>query len=147
MTEKTKLSLGGVWLIASLSALLLPVFIPSYPHGAGFFSNIIETSFGTMFILSFPSSLIGLPVLLAADRILGIDPGSISGMYTNLTILFALGIVQWFWLVPRIWFKKPLIQTLENSVPELQLAQRLDFDRFSSRERTPVERVLDEDRE
>lgn len=57
MTEKTRLSLGGVWLIASLSALLLPVFIPSYPHGAGFFSNIIETSFGTMFSFRFRAAL------------------------------------------------------------------------------------------
>lgn len=144
MSEKNRWLLGGFWLIASLSALLIPVFVPSYPYG--FLPNVMEVATSTMFILSFPCSLFALPFLLAADNILGVDPISISGMYTHLSMLFVIGAVQWFWIVPRIWFKQPVIESLKESIEQLEPAKEVEFHRYSSRERTPVERILDEDR-
>jgi len=147
MIEKIKWSLGSAWFVVSFFALALPVFLPSYPHGPGPLSSVIATSTVTMFILSFPSSLFGIPFLIILDSMLGLDPSSIQGMYINLTLLFVIGLVQWFWLVPRILFREPEIQTLEFAMPELlQPARQPDFDSFPSRDRTPLERVMDDDR-
>lgn len=147
MTKKNRLLLGNLWLVSSLSALVVPIFVPSYPHGAGLLPSSIELSTATMFVLSFPSSLFGLPFLYATYGVFGIDPYSISGMYTHLSMLFLIGLVQWFWIVPRIWFREPLIQTLQTSVPELLPAKEVEYYRFSSRDKTPVERIIDEDKE
>ena len=147
MNGKIKLSLGGTWLLVSVFALTLPVFLPSYPQGSGFLSNAIGTSTATMFVLSFPSSLFGLPVLFLLNALLGVDSNSIGGMYINLVTLFVLGLVQWFWIVPRVWQREPMIETLECLAPELQAAQEIDFNLFPSRDRSPVERILDENRE
>ncbi len=137
MTEKIKWSLGSAWLVVSLFALALPVFLPSYANGPGLFSNVIATSTATMVILSFPSSLFAFPLLFVMNEILGINPSSIEGMYTNLTMIFVVGLVQWFWLVPRL-FQRPVVETLEYSIYELQPAQELDFDPYRSRDRTPA---------
>src|SRR5688572_1783034 len=107
MKERFKLSLSGVWLLSSLVSLILPVFIPSYAHPQSFIQNVIGTSTVTMFILSFPSSLFGIPLLYFAQAAIGLDPNTIGGMYLNLFLLFVLGLVQWFWIVPRIWRNDP----------------------------------------
>jgi len=144
MTEKIKWSLGSAWLVVSLFALALPVFLPSYPHGPGLLSNVIATSTVTMFVLSFPSSLFGFPFLFVMNEILGVHPNSIQGMYTNLTMFFVLGLAQWFWLVPRLFQREPMIQTLECSIRELQPSREPNFDLFRARDRTPLERVLED---
>src|SRR5688572_20892821 len=121
MTEKFKLSLTGMWLLVSVFSLILPIFLPSYATSHGLVSNAIGVSTATMFVLSFPSSLFGLPVMFMANYVLGLDPNSIQGMYVNLLMLFVLGVVQWFWIVPRVWRNHPVIQRLEFSgAPELQ---------------------------
>ena len=147
MNGKIKLSLGGIWLMVSFFAMTLPIFLPSYPQTPGFISNAIGTSTATMFILSFPSSLFGLPLLSLLNTLLGVDSNSIGGMYINLVTLVVLGLVQWFWIVPRVWQREPMIETLECLAPELQAAQEVDFTLFPSRDRTPVERILDENLE
>jgi hypothetical protein len=102
-----------------------------------------------MFILSFPSSLFALPVLLFAQAILGYDANTIGGMYLNLWLLFAVGLVQWFWIVPRLLRHEPRIQTIEipRHQGELILAE-VKGEHVSSfydrRSRTPLERVINE---
>ena len=150
MTERFKLSLSGMWLVVSLFALLFPIFLPSVTDSANPASNVIGTATATMFILSFPSSLFGIPLLAIVGSVLGVDPNSIQGMYVNLFMLFVLGLVQWFWIVPRVWRNDPDVQVLNlpvststGALPEAPFDTR--FDVFNARERTPVERVINDD--
>lgn len=149
MKERFKLSLGGLWLVTSLVSLIMPVFIPSYADPQSFVQNVIGTSTVTIFILSFPSSLFGVPLLFFAQAALGVDPNSIGGMYLNLFLLFVLGSVQWFWIVPRIWRNEPKIQVLKlPGKADMQLAESTQaggFEVFDSQSRTPLERVLHDD--
>lgn len=150
MTERFKISLSGMWLIVSLFALLFPIFLPSVTASANPAANVIGTATATMFILSFPSSLFGIPLLAVVDYVLGADPNSIQGMYVNLFMLFVLGLVQWFWIVPRVWRREPDVQVL--NLPVLTNNERLpeascdnQFKVFDVSERTPVERVINDD--
>jgi hypothetical protein len=143
MTDRSKLALGGMWLTASSLALIIPIFVPSFPGTA---LNPIGMSLATMFILSFPSSLVGLPLLYLVNYMVGVDAGSIQGMYENVVVLFVLGLVQWFWLVPRLWNNKPpiqmlnLLQATDNAVLTDGAAIRAEF--FDAKETTPLERVM-----
>ena len=147
MKERFKLSLGGLWLLTSLCSLILPVFIPTYPNPHTIVQNVIGTTTVTMFILSFPSSLFGIPILFFTQITLGVDPNSIGGMYLNLFLLFVLGLVQWFWIVPRIWRRNgSKIQALNlPRNPQILLSEAKSenpFNLFDSHSRTPLERVF-----
>jgi hypothetical protein len=149
MTERFKLSLSGMWLLVSLFSLLLPIFLPSNAFSVNPVGNVIGTATATMFILSFPSSLFGIPLLLIVGFALGVDPYSIQGLYLNLFLLFVLGLVQWFWIVPRVWRRDPDVQLLNlpASSAYIELSEMpidAKFEEFDSRERTPVERVIDD---
>lgn len=150
MNERFKLSLRGIWLSVSFLSLILPVFLPSSSNPQNFLANVIATSTVTMFILSFPSSLLGIPLLFFAQIALGVDPNSIGGMYINLFLLFVLGLVQWFWIVPRLWRNDPDFQTLNLplSTADLQLPEASagdTFQFFDRDSRTPLERVISND--
>ena len=152
MKERYRLSLSQVWVLISSFCLLLPVFMPSSADPQHFFENVMGTVTVTMFILSFPMSLIGLPVMFMTGAILEIDPTSIEGMYLNLTLMFVFGIVQWFWIVPRFLANNTTFQTLNllSAGPEVLLAEakmegRVDF--YDARGRTPLERVIEGDPE
>lgn len=149
MTERFKLSLSGMWLVVSLFALFFPIFLPSVTDSANPAENVIGTATATMFILSFPTSLFGIPLLAVVGYVLGVDPNSIQGMYVNLFMLFVLGLVQWFWIVPRVWRSDPDVQVLNlpHSFSTKQLHEMspdVQFEVFDERERTPVERIFDE---
>lgn len=150
MKKHFKISLSSLWLMTSAVSLILPVFLPSYANSQNFVQNVIGTTTVSMFVLSLPTSLFGLPLLFFAQAALGVDPNSISGMYLNLILLFIFGLVQWFWIVPSILRNDPELQILDLSrQPELQLAPERPargFEFFDSQSRSPVERVLrDED--
>jgi ABC-type uncharacterized transport system permease subunit len=112
MKVQFKLSIWQFWLLVSVFSLLLPVFMPSYPNPRNLLANVVGTVTITMFILSFPSSLFGLPVLLFAQIALDVNPDTIQGMYLNLFLLFVLGSVQWLWIVPRLLRNEPRLQIL-----------------------------------
>lgn len=150
MTDRFKISLTGMWLIVSSVCLVLPVFLPSAASSANPTANVIGTATATMFILSFPSSLFGIPLLIVVDYALGVDPNSIQGMYVNLLLLFVLGLVQWFWIVPRVWRREPEIQALEISAPSVTMGlpampAKEHFEVLDDRDRTPFERIMNED--
>jgi ascorbate-specific PTS system EIIC-type component UlaA len=150
MNDRFKLSLRGIWLSVSVLSLILPVFLPSSSNPQNFLANVIATSTVTMFILSFPSSLFGIPLLFFAQMALGVDPNSIGGMYLNLLLLFVLGLVQWFWIAPRLWRHDPDFQTLNLPLrtADFQLHEASggdNFEFFDSRSRTPLERVINND--
>src|SRR5262249_13459771 len=104
----------------------------------------------TMFILSFPSSLFGIPLMFFAQAALGVDADTIGGMYLNLFLMFVLGLVQWFWIVPRLVRKNKDVQTLDldrEVIVPLLASEKISVDPeiFDSRSRTPLERVICDD--
>ncbi len=147
MTERFKLSLSGMWLLVSLFALLFPIFLPSAADSANPDANVIGTATASMFILSFPSSLFGIPILAISGYVLGVDPNSMQEMYLNLFLLFILGLVQWFWIVPSAWRRAPKFQFLGLSIPKAEgelseMKPGIGFDPFDSDGNTPLERVF-----
>ena len=118
MNERFKITLSGMWLFVCVFTLLIPVFLPSFANSANPAANAVGTATASMFILTFPSSLFGMPLLIFVSAMLGVDPNSIEGMYLNLFVMFVLGLVQWFWIVPRIWGNSAKVQVLD--LPNLQ---------------------------
>lgn len=148
MTERLKLSLSGMWLVASLFSLVLPVFLPSTADAPWLVSNSVGAATAAMFLLSFPTSLFGLPLLLFANSVLGARLDSMEGLYVNLLLLFTLGLAQWFWIIPKLSRKDPYLQVIAVPDPEpvAEIRETLVADAFFSdgTERTPLERVIDE---
>ena len=147
-----KISFKMIWLIVSLHMLVLPVFLPSSSNPETIFENIIGMAGVTMFILSFPMSLLGVPVGFFTSRALGLDPASIGGMYISLLALFAMGFIQWFLIAPRLLKDKSLFQNLKlpGTKPEVLLAEAKFADRvdlYDTKGRTPLERVIQNDPE
>ena len=134
-----------MWLVTGLVSLAMPVFLPSWPGSTWFVATPIGAATVTMFILSFPISVFGTPVLYLINVFLGIAPSSLQGMYLNLVMLFILGIVQWFWLVPTIWGKNQVIQSLELSAAGsgfLGEPMNTAVSEYDLSGRTPLERAL-----
>ena len=150
MSEYLKLNFARIWLLVGAISLILPVFLPSSPHPQNFLQNIIGTTTVTMFILSFPSSLFGIPLMFVVQAALGVDANTIGGMYLNLFLMFVLGLVQWFWIVPRLMRRNKDVQILgldqETATPPL-ISEKIviDPDFFDSKSRTPLERAIGDD--
>ncbi|MBA2737823.1 MAG: hypothetical protein H0U50_13670 [Pyrinomonadaceae bacterium] len=147
MKERFKLSISQIWLLVTAAALILPVFLPSSANPQNFLENVIGTVTVTMFILSFPISLFGLPIMFFASYVLGVNPNTIGGMYLNIFLLCVLGYVQWFWILPRILRNEPHLQMLNlfGGKSEMQLLEAKAIDNIpfcDSDGRTPLERVL-----
>ena len=142
MNSRLRLTLSGMWFIVSSSAVILPIFLPSI--GTSLAGNPIAVATITMFIFSLPSSLLAIPLCYFLNAALGISSTPISLLYLNVLMMFLLGTVQWFWLVPRAFSETPIVQPLDLSeptatsgLPEPEIAAAVDIYGF-----TPLERVL-----
>jgi Zn-dependent protease with chaperone function len=129
MFEISKINLSRIWLVISSFALVLPIFMPSSSNPQNFHENVIGTVTVMMFILSFPASLFGLLILFFAGFALNVNLNSMEGMYLNLFLLFALGFVQWFWILPRIAQSQPDLQTL--NLPNVKIETRVTEAKFA----------------
>lgn len=110
---KFNISLKQIWLAVGIFSLILPVFLPSEAGSNNVFLNIVGIVNIVMFILSFPCSLFGLPVVFFAWYVLEMNPNSIEGAYLNTILFFVLGFVQWFWIA-RFWSPTdPLLQEIK----------------------------------
>lgn len=143
-----KISLSGGWLTACLAALMLPIFLPTFPDPQSLLQNAMGTATAAIYLLSFPLSLFGIPLLYISQILVGADPNSIAGKYLNLFLVFLLGLIQWFWIVPKLLRKEPRFEIHElPRQREKQLTEprpSTDFDFFDSQSRSPLERVLRE---
>lgn len=146
MPDRLKLGLGGVWLIAGLSTLILPIFLPSYSGSPGFRGNALAVSTITMFILSFPSSVVAVPLLFMLYVLLGVTT-SIGAGYVNVVVLFVVGLIQWFWMLPRFMERQAYFQRLElgDAAGNSRLFARDISSWVDAGGSTPLERVLVED--
>jgi len=154
MTERFKISLSGMWLFVSIFTLIIPVFLPSFAGSANPATHVVGAATASMFILTFPSSLFGIPLLFFVGRTLGVDPNSIEGMYLNIIMMFVLGLIQWFWIVPRVWRRDPDMQVLDLDLPgtfkdspkTLFRPAHICF-AYDEINQTPVERIFRQDGE
>lgn len=150
MMERYWSRLRMPWLFVSLLCLIAPVFLPSAPYPRDFLDDAMGTATVIMFVLSFPISLLATPVIFFVGIGLGLRPYSIQAAYMNLFLLFVLGTIQWFWIIPRVNRKNNEdLQILDlhahTSTPALGEAHiDTDFSFFDSNSKTPVERVIDD---
>jgi hypothetical protein len=64
-------------------------------------------------------------------------------------MFFVFGMVQWFWILPRLWQPRPHLQVIEllDEAPKL-LNDPIKSDArefFDAGSKTPLERVIDEE--
>jgi hypothetical protein len=149
MKEYFNLSLKKLWLLISVFALGVPIFMPSSADPDYFFGNVIGAATVILFILSFPSSFFGLFALFLAGIALNINHNSIEGLYLNLVVLFTLGLVQWFWIVPRLLQTESPLQmlNLRGGKSEMNFSKANvieDAKPFDLQGQTPLERVFQE---
>lgn len=148
MRSGLKLSLGGTWLLLSLVSLILPVYLPTAANPQNIVQNAIGMATFTMYVLAFPIGLFGIPLLYISQIVLSVDPNSIGGKYLNLFLVFLLGVIQWFWIVPKLYRKQAKFEVFElPGQPEMQLNEPLSaagFDFFDAGSGTPLERVFQE---
>ena len=144
MNERVVSKLGAVWMTTAVISLILPVFLPSYPsltshHGM----NVIEAATVTMFLLSFPSSLLGLPLVLFSQLSLGIDPSVISGKYFMVVAFFLFDSCNGSRSSHGYSGRKSRVSIFlpSNRVP-LE-ASKTDFKTVPSREKSPVESFIE----
>ena len=149
MNERFKISLSGTWLFVCVFTLLIPVFLPSFAGSANPAANVVGAATASMFILTFPSSLFGLPLLVFLGASLGVNANSIEGVYLNLFVMFMLGLIQWFWIVPRIWRTDAYVERLDlpifRDILPLKIPPPAEtFSAYDNSDRTPVERIIRE---
>lgn len=149
MTRRLKLNLAGMWMVVGLASVILPVLLPS-GAGRGVIGYPIVLATVSMFVLSFPSSLAAIPLTYLITVAFGIFSTPIAGIYLNIWLLFLLGLVQWFWLVPRLLGKNSSLQQLDLVEPPdaVRLPHHDDEilpDWLDIQGATPLERVLTAD--
>lgn len=138
MKIRFKQAFKHFWLLVSVILLALPVFLPSYPNTTNLFDNVIGLVSIVMFIISFPCSLLGLPLFALLKNLSGIDAHSIQGLYLQLIAFFVMGYLQWFIIVPRIF--KRSSEARANRVLESYEAGAVKT--LEAKPQTPLEQVL-----
>lgn len=148
MSDNVKVALTGLWLMLSSACVVLPVFVPSNVYSGDPFANVVGTSAVTMFVLSFPSSLLGLPISMVVQSATGVGQYSLMGLWINTLVFFGLGVCQWFWALPGLRIYTAQARAAEahsdssNSVREI--ARGTAFEALGEDERSPLERIFDE---
>jgi hypothetical protein len=148
MTDYLRSTLKTAWIFGAIALLAMPVFIPSFATA----SSAIEGATLGMFLLSFPSSVIAMPLIFMSNAMLGFHGGSIVGSYMVLVMLSIAGFVQWFWIVPTLLGQGKELQPLDlggaSQNPRL-FRQTPEYysDWFDVGGETPLEQVIHEDRE
>jgi hypothetical protein len=150
MMERYWSRLRMPWLFVSLLCLIVPVFLPTSPYPHGLLDDAMGTATALMLILSFPLSLVAGPVYFIGELGFGARAYGIQRDYFYLLTIFALGLIQWFWIVPRLFQRtgsKLQILDLHTHTSTAALGEAHispDFSFFDSDSKTPVERVIDD---
>jgi hypothetical protein len=143
--------LKSVWLFLAVALLIMPIFIPSFGNTYNSSNNAISIATLGMFFLTFPSSVIAMPVIFLNLAALDIHPHSIGGGYMALVLLSIVGFLQWFWLMPKLFSgDEPELQRLDlrESIGNPRLFQQRPehySDWFDTKGPTPLESVMKDD--
>lgn len=107
-----KFGLKYIWLASGVLSMILTTFL-WFGYDSQNLQNTIHVLNSLMLILSLPCSLFAVPVVVLANYYLDMNPFSIEGIYLSTIFLFAVGLMQWFWLV-RFWLPtEPPFQKLD----------------------------------
>jgi hypothetical protein len=124
MRDSLKSTFKIGWVFTATAFLILPMIVPSHPYNRDI-AIAIEGSTFAMFLLSFPSSVIAVPILFLNTIALGLE-GSLAGNYMMTVLLAITGYLQWFWIVPKLFFEGACLQrlNLRESVGNRRLFER-----------------------
>jgi|GEM_PF-1205692 len=117
MKIKFEFNFKTLWLFVSAILLALPVFVPSFPDSVIFFGDVMNLSLSILFVISFPLSLLGLPLSALLQNLWDVNPYSIQGLYLQVISFFVMGYLQWFVVAPRV-MKKISLRIRELAVEE-----------------------------
>ena len=107
-----KFNLKYIWLTTGVISLILLAF-DWFGFGSQNLQNVILALNFTAFVLSLPCSLFVIPVVVAANYYLSLNPSSGDGIYLNTIFLFVVGLMQWFWIA-RFWSPtEPVFQMID----------------------------------
>ena len=125
--------------------MTLPIFVPSL-NSLNPLSNVIGAATLTMFVLSFPSGLLAIPLSFIASGLFRIDTNSIGGEYLGVCLMFALGAVQWFWLVPSLWRRRTAMEYLDSLPNDVTSFAEADtpVEFGVAADQTPLEKIFKE---
>ena len=145
MKEQIISRLRQHWLGAATILVILPVVLPSKSFYA--LQGIIGFSTVSLFVLSFPIGLLLMPIAILESMVFGPAYFSIGGLFGNLVILFALGAVQWFWLIPRIFtgqrrFNESAVYFVPSSDP--LLLEAVPMSSVPSRDESPLQALIND---
>ncbi len=96
-----KSNLKYIWLAFGVLSLVLMIFM-WFGYDSQNLQNTIYVLNALMLILSLPCSIFAVPVIVLANKYLGINPFSAEGINLSTIFLFVLGLMQWFWIA-RLW--------------------------------------------
>ncbi len=96
-----KSNLKYIWLTAAVVSMTLTIFV-WFGYESPTLQNTILALNASAMILSLPCSLFAVPIVVLANRYLGINLFSTEGVYLSTVFLFVLGLMQWFWIA-RFW--------------------------------------------
>ena len=96
-----KFNLKYIWLAVGCLSMFLMILM-WFGYDSPHLQNAIHVFDALMLILSLPCSLFVVPVVVLANNYLGINPLSTEGINLATIFLFALGLMQWFWIA-RFW--------------------------------------------
>ena len=144
-TDAAKSNARAAWLTAGALSLALPVFVPSFGW-LNPFTDVIGMANLVMFALSFPSSVVAIPWSYSLGSSLGIEPNTMGGRYLAVWVMFLLGAIQWFWLVPKLGraIKERRKNELAGSADSVRLNESPEFDAARTQTTTPLERALND---
>jgi hypothetical protein len=147
MASRIKLALAIAWLTAVLIVLGMGSGLCASGEGVCFESG--ETMLVIMFWLSFPTSVVFLILAMFF-----VEYSSIHTTSDYLIVWFIMafgGVLQWFFLAPRIFRKTDLVllnlRSTTSTSPAVKTVMRKSRTRrkinhFDAQGRTPLERVL-----
>ncbi len=147
MASHIKLALVAAWLTAVIIILVMGSTLCTSTEAVCFESG--ETMLVIMFWLSFPTSVVFLILAMFF-----IDYTSIHTTSDYLTVWFIMafgGVLQWFFLSPRIFRKTDLVllnlRSTTNASPAVETVRRRPrttrkINPFDTHGRTPLERVI-----
>lgn len=90
-----------IWLFLALSSFAVGLYTYYLLPQALNLNNADTVIFFTMMVLSFPLGLVGLGVFLALGNSI-FDASPLLYLFTTWLTLFALGLIQWLWIFPRL---------------------------------------------
>lgn len=111
MLENGKIKRSSLYLQSLY--IILGILLVYLVH-SGLFNDVAEGSIGfyiQLILVTFPLGLISLLIVTVAK---GFASGNSVGAVLLTTLMFGLGYFQWFYLVPRIFYRSTIYKKVSN---------------------------------